>query len=994
MLMMKAPDLHEKEKPMTSAKQCYRRPLYQPLLVTLLLITTALCALYATMPVAAEPAVLGSLSGVVRDRAGTPVSGIDVVLTGNSVSGGIEQRTTTDGAGRYRFGFLPAGLYRMALYDRARRYPAPQYFEHGISLQDATVITVNGDNRTDLDLIIHPGGEFHGQVTAADGRPLANVAVIAYNRSDSSTIARQGLSDSNGHYVIAGLVAGFYYLEFIDRTQIHQTKFYGDTTNYYQAIPVGVSAGGQVNELNIRLTRSSTISGQVRGSDGQPLANIRVEARTRFESLQGAADTDEQGNYLLGRLEAGQYLIGFIDPTGRYASSSYSNLEYMDGVMIGAQEAITGVNVVLAKAGMVTGLVTDARAQPVANARVRALPVNFGSPIRTTQTDAQGNYLLEGLTLDSYHMEFSGPGSLYLRSYYSNVTSLAASTPITVFPGETLTNVNATLLPGGAITGTITTVDASALGTVAISAIPQHGPLTTTISMITSVVGSQLTYTVGGLPTDAYLVAVQRFGSVEYYNNTVDEDRATPVQVTAGQLTRDINFVLGDYADAATISGTVRTPTGAPLRHVKVSVYCLDPCGYTPIEAVPVVPLTGATAEPTWRYLRATWTDAAGQYRLAGLQPQAYRLGFLPYLADWENPYTFAYYDNALDLASATVIDLLPFMVRDSLDVTLTTGGAITGVVTLDQDQPLRNGALTFHFWNGYAWEVIATTTTDQLTGRYVRPALQSGRYRVELSGSIGSEAYRYFYGNTTVLTAATDVMVTAGLTTADINLDLSPAAFLNAAITGTVSAANKPLPNIRVALYRYYGDELVSATMTDRNGHYRFPNLGENSYFVAFIDPAATYGIGYSRALTTFTPFSDDAIFVESNQVMTNVNAELALGGAIHGQVVDALGRGVGQVEVDLYTPLGTRWVKATPTLSSNADGFYQTPGLLPGRYRLRFSDPFFRFRDRYYFDHPVLERSPALTVRVDEVTQALTVTMSTSFPSLWTLYLPVVAR
>lgn len=132
----------------------------------------------------------------------------------------------------------------------------------------------------------------------------------------------------------------------------------------------------------------------------------------------------------------------------------------------------------------------------------------------------------------------------------------------------------------------------------------------------------------------------------------------------------------------------------------------------------------------------------------------------------------------------------------------------------------------------------------------------------------------------------------------------------------------------------------------------------------------------------------------MQSNTVITDVNAALVLGGAIHGQVVDAVGRGVGQVKIDLYTPLGTRWVKATPTLSSNAEGFYQTAGLLPGRYRLHFSDPFFRFRDRYYLDHPVLERASVLTVRVGEVTQARTVTMSTSFPSVWTLYLPVVAR
>lgn len=971
----------------------HARPVILMIVVTGLLITTGFLAISTTKPAMADPERLGSISGVVRDRAGTPVSDIQITIRGDSVRGSIRQEIVTDGMGRYSFGLLPAGRYFIQLDDDAERYPSPQFYQDAINLQDATPIVVAGEAITDFDLTIEPGGEFRGRITAPDGSAVANVVVNAYERYSTSTPAQQGVTDLDGRYVITGLAANFYYLEFIDPSQLYYPKFYGDSPTYYEATLVSVSASGQVEGLNTSLVRGSTISGQVTGSGGQPLADIFVQARQLGGSIRRTTTSDAEGNYRVGGLDAGRYALTFSDSTGRYASNSYSNVEFGNEVEIGELEDLTDVNIRLARLGMVQGTVTDESQRPLADVRVRAIPQDSFFATRIAHTDETGNYLLDGLSIDAYHIEFSKSESLYLREYYSNATTLAASTPVTVFLGNILTDVNTSLSVGGAITGVVTHVDGGNLRGLQIRAFPQSTPMTATHFVFTDVVGSHYTYTLGGLPAEPHSVAVQALGNLEYYDNTTVQKRATFVPVIAGQFTSNVNFVLGDDADAATLSGTVRSTLGEPLENVRVSLYCQEPCGSSPVAEEPAEIPVAAGTNPTWNFLRSSYTNDTGHYRFGGLQPRSYRLRFTPSLSDKENRYAFIYHENAIDLASATNIELQPFGVRNDLNATLDVGGAITGVVTVD-GYPLRGEEVTFHFWDGYRWEEIANARTDSLTGAYVRPALQTGRYRVEVAGRLSGELYQYYYGNTDIFTDATDVNITAGLTTANINLNLSSDAFLNAAITGTVTANGQPLPNIRVELYRYYDDSPSLFAITDNTGRYRLPDLGDGRYSLAFVDPTATYAISYTRGMTTFEPTSGRLFSVAANRVVTDVNAELVRGGALQGQVIDAAGNGLGQIEIEIYTQVGERWRQALPPFYSDVDGSYQTPGLLTGQYRLYFRDPFYRYPSRYFPNSPSLALAADVMVVAGEMTAVFETVMSRNSPRTWRLYLPVVAR
>lgn len=968
------------------------RSLAFAILVTALCVAAGFCIIKSTSPVLADSEGLGSLRGVVRNQAGVPVNEILLTLTSNSVAGSIHQTIVTDGAGRYTFGTLPAGLYYIKLEDRADRYPSPQYYDNAIGTDGATPITVAGEDITNFDLTIYPGGELHGRVTDADGRPLANVQANAYQRDSSSSPIRQGVTDSAGRYVITGLAADIYVIEFIDLDQLHYAQFYSGASSFYNAELVGVSANGRVENLDARLQEGSTIRGQVTNSSGAPLAGILVQASRGYYSERSVL-SDENGNYTLGALEAGGYRVAFRDPAERYEAQSYFNAIFDDRIYIGEQEDVTGINVVLTRRGAVEGKVTDEAGNPLANARVRAISRLGNSATRTTNTDEQGEYHLDGLSLVEYGIEFSKPESFYLREYYNNVATLDASIPLTVAPGETLTNVNASLAIGGAITGVVTHVDQALLGFVRISAFPQSSPMTATHSAITTVLSSRYTYTLGGLPAEPYFVKVEARGQAEYHDNTTAQERATLVPVTTGQVTPNVNFVLGDRADAATLSGTVRSAAGNPLGNVNVALYCLAPCGSQESEPVIVeLPFSTAGTEPTWNYLRSTRTDANGTYQFSGVDPRRYRLRFMPSTSTGGN-HAFQYYDAAVDLMSATEIDLQPFMVRGDVNATLTAGGTLTGVVTIGDGYPVRETRLHLYFWDGYQWTYLTDRAAGYLTGAYAHSGLQTGRYRVAASGSIGGERYHYFYGNTTVLTAATDINVTAGLTVPNVNINLAADAFLNAAITGTVTADGQPLPNIRVELYDTRSN-LVRVTTTDRAGRYVADQLATRSYIPVFVDPTATYAIGYVETITTFSTASIRQIYVNANQIITNVNTELVPGSAIQGRVTDIAGNGLKDVQIQISTFVSDSWKSATPIIRTDGEGFYRSPALRPGHYVLYFDDPFGRYRARYYGNSAIREQSPRIEVRVGESVTGVDVVMSKELPHSSYIYLPVVAR
>lgn len=182
---------------------------------------------------------------------------------------------------------------------------------------------------------------------------------------------------------------------------------------------------------------------------------------------------------------------------------------------------------------------------------------------------------------------------------------------------------------------------------------------------------------------------------------------------------------------------------------------------------------------------------------------------------------------------------------------------------------------------------------------------------------------------------------------------------------------------------------------ITDAAGRYALRALSGGAYFVSFLDPTGVYAVAYNSGATTFADANQAAFELTSQQVISNVNAELEVGGAIRGRILDLLGKGVAQIEVEARVQVDDRWRQAAPLVRSDSEGGYTLPGLPPGVYRLAFFDPIGRYRSRYYGDVASIDASPDIEVTVGATTSDRNVIMATTVPALnRRVFLPLVAR
>jgi hypothetical protein len=213
------------------------------------------------------------------------------------------------------------------------------------------VLALNHRSGTDAVDVVNPAGDCCGSIEGTvngDQAGLKGVTVsllyaepaTAAPSTDASgrpnprnpwRIKKEQLTDQVGHYRFADLEPGRYVLRFRDHFDLsnnkflYQPTFFGGASVFSKATPVEV-ATDTTRTVDVTLRRSANwgIKGKVQiAGVANPLtiANITVRLFVDGE-LTREVLTNKDGNYDLGGVDQGTYLVAFVDvKKGIYATS-------------------------------------------------------------------------------------------------------------------------------------------------------------------------------------------------------------------------------------------------------------------------------------------------------------------------------------------------------------------------------------------------------------------------------------------------------------------------------------------------------------------------------------------------------------------------------------------------------------------------------------------------------------------------------------------------
>jgi hypothetical protein len=407
-------------------------------------------------------------------------------------------------------------------------------------------------------------------------------------------------------------------------------------------------------------------------------------------------------------------------------------------------------------------------------------------------------------------------------------------------------------------------------------------------------------YALLGLATGDYIVRVTASGYArEYWDNVTPSHEATVIDVSAGVVASDIDFVL---TEGGSISGYVYQSDGVtPIEGAQV---CVRPSRYRGDECFWVT------------------TDIEGAYKVEGLS-----LGNFKVRAEAPGYARLRYYDGAegvYDWVNATNVMVIPPGTTTDVDINLYLGASISGhVYQGDGVTPVYLSVLII----AALIDIPGTEgfETHSENGYYIIRGLPPGNYKLLTPGS--GNLVGGFYDSKPDHSSADVVTVAEGesLTEKDFTLKIG------GPLRGHVyNEAGEPISGAWVGADIAGGGWAGIGYHTEPSGSYVFW-LGTGDYKIHSSAPgyvAEWYNDHYDKE-------SADLVQVEAPNETSGIDFYLAKAGSISGYVY----------EKDGVTPIAGANVYAFPITgdypgagaNTGPDGSYTIEGLPSGNYRVQ---------------------------------------------------------
>ncbi len=850
----------------------------------------------------------GRIAGQVTDRAGQPIKGICVVALSRNAE---EARlVVTDKSGFYRTGKTRSGRYEVVFEPgcgNKGNWIAQVYRNSENPAKYKAVTVAVGRTTSGIDARLRPGGEISGTVTGPAGRKLSDVCILSASVRDRPIyqFTPIGLS-KRGSYHVHGMPPGRYRVQFtpcsVDSPYL--AVWWRDAATERGAKVITVRSGHPVSGIDQVLPLGGKITGTVTDASGTPLSGMCVYGLTGkdADNLVALAETGADGRYTLEALPTGTYQVQ-VTP-GCLNNGNYLSTSTPDDIAVTAGQTTAGVNITMRSAGEVAGTVTNLSGRPIQGICVTVSGGPDGNYGNEVWTAANGSYSVKQLLKGTYTANFAGgcgsKGSYAPQAWQD--TNFDTPTPIQVGTGQDVTGISAVMQPGATITGRVTNSAGQGLRNACIVAGPSvlmqesGGALADGLAFS----GRGGTYRAANLPpgqddlsfTDCSLRGPDY--AAQWYRAKPYPIGASAVWAGAGITTSGIDAVL---PAGGALGGQIRTAAG---RHP--AGICLDA---TDLRTGYQLPGFGVL------FVGGTVTG----YTLSHQLPGPYQIAFggscvgLNFATQW-------YRDSATRRGAARVV-IRANHTTTGISSALVKGGTIAGHVTAaGSATPLSNVCVFAQDPSQYYFYGFGRTNKH---GFYRVVGLNTGSYELSFSPCNSGGA-----DNAADLVLPKVAHVRTGQPTTGVDASLAAGGTVAGTVSGGTPVAG--LPNICVQATGVNVDA-ASETSTAGDGSYQLQNLPQGSYLVSFAAQP------YCDDSGLFAPQNYKApVSVTAGGTTSAVDVTLGADGTISGTVANTHGSKLAGVCVTAFGPTG-------PVVATTSAGRYTIGGLLPGRYRVRFS-------------------------------------------------------
>lgn len=232
-------------------------------------------------PLVLELAAAGVIEGFVVDAQERPVAGAEVLV------GGVAAVSTTTGAG---------GGFSLEVEPGAHSVSARHGDEAG-ALEQPLVVSA-GKTVRDVRVRLGAGALFEGHVLEQSSTEPVVGAHVDVSPHGLNGDSGRAVTDEAGHFVVRALAPGSY-------------DVVAQAPGHSQTVRAGLTvAAGEHFPLELQLSGTGSVEGEVKTPDGQPIVNAQVMGSTNLGDLQGnppvEARTDATGHYALQGLSTGR----------------------------------------------------------------------------------------------------------------------------------------------------------------------------------------------------------------------------------------------------------------------------------------------------------------------------------------------------------------------------------------------------------------------------------------------------------------------------------------------------------------------------------------------------------------------------------------------------------------------------------------------------------------------------------------------------------------